>query len=175
MTSTEKLKKVFKFIFLMNFVVFTPSAIPEESFWERFEIPTRQFQCLVEVLYYEARNQPSEGVLAVAEVVLNRVNSPRYPKSVCAVSKQQLVKGVYQFSFWKNKSLLKQKKDRSSWNEMERLAQQAVELHEGGFQLVDEAMYYYNPKKANPKWARSSKLKFVRKIGDHKFYKRVKD
>lgn len=156
-------------------LLYTGLAVPQTWGWQAFKLPQNQFDCLVTTLYHEARGEPPAGVLAVAKVVLNRMESPRYPKSVCGVVKQQLVKGIWQFSFWKEKKLLSKPVDKESWQQMQKIAQQAVNLHYAGFDIVDNAMYYYNPDVANPSWAKSKKLQFVRKIGKHKFYKRVKN
>ena len=48
--------------------------------------PSRQ--CLAQAIYFESRGEPLDGQIAVAEVVLNRVDDRRYPKSVCGVTKQ---------------------------------------------------------------------------------------
>ncbi len=56
--------------------------------------PSKQIHCLATAIYYEARGESLQGQRAVASVVINRVNSPRFPKSPCAVLYQ---KG--QFSF----------------------------------------------------------------------------
>ena len=50
--------------------------------------------CLASAVYFEARGEPIEGQLAVAEVVLNRAQSGRYPRTVC-----QVVTQPWQFSF----------------------------------------------------------------------------
>ena len=42
-------------------------------------------RCLAENIYYEARGEPLNGQYAVAEVTLNRVRSPYFPKTICAV------------------------------------------------------------------------------------------
>lgn len=47
-----------------------------------------QWQCLRDAIYFEARGETLRGQFAVAEVILNRVDSPRYPRSVCGVVKQ---------------------------------------------------------------------------------------
>ena len=44
---------------------------------------------LAEALYFEARGEPIQGQLAVGEVVLNRVEDPRYPNSICKVYRPQ--------------------------------------------------------------------------------------
>jgi N-acetylmuramoyl-L-alanine amidase len=60
-------------------------------------------QCLAENIYFEARNQPIEGQIAVAYVTLNRVANPAYPKTVCGVVKQvELHKKKCQFSWYCN-------------------------------------------------------------------------
>ncbi|MBP7000141.1 cell wall hydrolase [Amaricoccus sp.] len=56
------------------------------------------FQCLAEAVYFESRGEPLAGQIAVAEVVLNRVDSPLYPQSVCGVTRQGAGGGC-QFSY----------------------------------------------------------------------------
>ena len=50
--------------------------------------------CLVAAIFFEARDQPLLGMEMVAQVVMNRVEHPRYPDDVCGV-----VYDPYQFSF----------------------------------------------------------------------------
>ncbi len=52
------------------------------SYTDAFEEETH---CLAQAVYFEARSEPLEGQLAVAQVVLNRVKSPLWPDSICAV------------------------------------------------------------------------------------------
>ena len=56
--------------------------------------------CMTEAIYFEARGETEEGQRAVAEVILNRVASPRFPDTVCAVVKQR-----WQFSYRLNPDL----------------------------------------------------------------------
>lgn len=51
-------------------------------------------ECLARAVYFEARGEPLEGQLAVAEVILNRVASGRFAATVCGVVNQR-----GQFSF----------------------------------------------------------------------------
>ena len=46
--------------------------------------------CMATNIYHEAKNQPMAGQIAVAQVVMNRVNDNRYPDNVCDVVKQGL-------------------------------------------------------------------------------------
>src|SRR6185503_8085863 len=48
-------------------------------------VRSRDLNCLTEAVYYEARSESVRGQRAVAQVVLNRVKHPAFPKSVCAV------------------------------------------------------------------------------------------
>lgn len=57
-----------------------------------------QWQCLKTALYFEARGETVKGQFAVAEVILNRMDSPLYPKTVCGVVEQS-GNGGCQFSF----------------------------------------------------------------------------
>ena len=47
-----------------------------------------QAKCLTDNMYYEARNQGTAGIIAVSNVVLNRVASKMYPNTVCEVVRQ---------------------------------------------------------------------------------------
>lgn len=47
-----------------------------------------EWRCLTEALYFEARGETVKGQIAVAEVILNRVASSRFPDTVCAVINQ---------------------------------------------------------------------------------------
>lgn len=63
-------------------------------------IRENELVCLACNIYHEARNQPREGQIAVANVTLNRVKSPRFPNSIC-----QVVWEYKQFSWtWDGKS-----------------------------------------------------------------------
>jgi len=61
------------------------------------EVTDAEQDCLARAVYFEAKGEPLEGQLAVAEVILNRTESGRYPTSVCGVVKQKS-----QFSFVRN-------------------------------------------------------------------------
>ncbi len=57
-------------------------------------------RCLAEAIYFESRGENAVGQLAVAEVVMNRVNDPRYPDTICGVVYQgSHLKTGCQFTF----------------------------------------------------------------------------
>lgn len=57
-----------------------PTPLPAAS-----EDRSRAVQCLATAIAYEAGYEPEPGQQAVAEVILNRVRTPLFPKSVCGV------------------------------------------------------------------------------------------
>jgi N-acetylmuramoyl-L-alanine amidase len=56
--------------------------------------------CLALAMYWEAKNEGADGMLAVASVVLNRVAHPEFPDTVCGVVKQGGESPPCQFSWW---------------------------------------------------------------------------
>jgi N-acetylmuramoyl-L-alanine amidase len=49
----------------------------------------RDTECMAKVVHHEAANQPLNGQLAVAEVIINRTHSGRFPTTACAVANQR--------------------------------------------------------------------------------------
>ena len=55
--------------------------------------------CLALNVYFEARNDSMVGQYAVAQVVMNRVQSNKFPNDVCSVVKQSRKDGTCQFTW----------------------------------------------------------------------------
>ena len=53
-----------------------------------------QAKCLADNMYFEARNQGTIGIIAVSNVVLNRVKSKDYPNTICEVVRQRNIEKV---------------------------------------------------------------------------------
>ena len=53
----------------------------------------KEWECLSEALYFEARGESIMGQFAVAEVILNRVDSKSFPTTICKVVAQGTKKG----------------------------------------------------------------------------------
>src|SRR3546814_6180704 len=53
------------------------------------DIAGGELECLASAVYFESKGEPLEGQLAVAEVILNRVKSPKFPDTICGVVKQR--------------------------------------------------------------------------------------
>lgn len=122
--------------------------------------------CLALNIYHEARSEPLSGQIAVARVTLNRVESKRFPSSVCDVVKQGGQKrNRCQFSWWcdgKSDQPTEQKAWRKSLEIGERvLANQAPDPTKGAL--------YYHANYVKPKWSRS--FQRTARIGRHLFYR----
>jgi hypothetical protein len=97
--------------------------------------------CLTQAVYYEAGFEPIEGAQAVAQVVLNRVRHPIFPKSVCGVVYQGAdLKTGCQFSFTCDGSLGKTPAP-AAWARAKAVAERALD----GFvqKEVGEATHYH--------------------------------
>lgn len=109
--------------------------------------------------YYEARGEDFSSQVAVANVVLNRVESDKYPNTV-----KEVVQQYKQFSwFWDGKS--DKPKDEKAW----RISVQAAAVALNGYNNIEDALFYYNPKLADPYWAVHKEV--VKVSGNHIFLK----
>jgi len=126
----------------------------------------KQVLCMAKNLYYEAASESFEGKLAVAQVTMNRVNSSKFPSTVCEVVYQK-TGSTYQFSWVGEK--VSEVRNKYAWEECLIIARKALteaKLHDTIYKT--QSMYYHNTS-VNPGW----KLKYVAKIGNHLFYTRV--
>jgi spore germination cell wall hydrolase CwlJ-like protein len=122
--------------------------------------------CLTQAIYYEAGFEPQTGRAAVAQIVLNRLRHPAFPKSVCGVVFQgaQLPTGC-QFSFTCDGALARTPAA-DAWAQARSIARRAL----NGFVVkeVGEATHYHADYVA-PYWAPS--LVKISQIGAHIFYR----
>ncbi|MGD9543653.1 MAG: cell wall hydrolase [Methylocystis sp.] len=127
----------------------------------------RETRCLAEAVYFEARSEPEAGQAAVAQVVLNRVQSGLYPSSVCGVVYQNRHRfRQCQFSFaCEGRSLRITEGD--SW---ERAVRVAKEVMVGRTYISDVGRAtHYHANYVHPRWARA--LRKMDVIGRHIFYR----
>ncbi len=122
-------------------------------------------RCLTQAVYYEAAYEPLGGRRAVAQVVLNRMRHPAFPKSVCGVVYQGVNRPVCQFSFTCDGSLHRRPAP-AVWQEAEDVARAAL----AGY--VEASVGYathYHANYVSPYWA--PKLVKISRIGAHIFYR----
>lgn len=128
---------------------------------------TRQLECLTRNIYWEAASEPFEGKVAVAQVTLNRMESGKFPSSVCGVVHQKNVfyeKVVCQFSWYCEGNHKVKPVYKPLWRESEEVAKKVL-LE--GFRLPSlKNALYYHADYVNPGWKHPK----IEKIGRHIFY-----
>ena len=126
---------------------------------------SRALQCLTAALYYEAASEPDAGQRAVAQVVLNRVAHPAWPKTVCGVVYQGSERLGCQFSFACDGSLAR-RPVAAFWDRARRVAADALA---GQVYAPVGLATHYHTSAVHPYWADS--LAFIGTIGAHRFYR----
>lgn len=132
-------------------------------------LPDREVQCLAKNIYFEARNQDEYGKFGVAQVTLNRVDSPRFPDSICKVvfqpSKLPQKRHLCQFS-WYCDGIPDRIHNKIQYEESKRIAILAI-LHRD--RDITGGATHYHASYVRPWWAK--KLERTVKLGDHIFYR----
>ena len=126
----------------------------------------RDLDCLSDAVYYEARGETPAGQAAVAQVVLNRVRHPAFPKSVCGVVFQGARDGTgCQFSFACDGSM-DRGREPTAWRRSREVAAHAL----SGFVMpsVGNATHFHVAG-IDPGWG--PRLLRVAQIGLHVFYR----
>ena len=140
------------------------------------EIPTSEYECLALNAYHEARDQSHIGMVGVSQVVLNRVEDPRYPDTICDVVHQQrfydppgapIRIGQCQFS-WYCDGKSDTPTDGPAWHEARQNAAHAYYLHDVGYDVTEEATHYHSNSVA-PNWLLTKTHTVT--IDDHIFYR----
>ena len=145
-------------------------------------VPDKEITCLAQNIYFEARDQIVKGQIAVALVTINRVNSKRFPNTICKVVKQanyrngKVVRNKCHFS-WFCDGKSDTPKDKLAWKVSRVIAramleQPGVHLKRFGAKwkvndFLNGATHYHR-NDVDPYWNRNM-LK-VAVIGDHTFY-----
>lgn len=126
----------------------------------------RDLDCLTRAVYYEARGETPSGQAAVAQVVLNRLRHPAFPKTVCGVVFQRTQGGQScQFSFACDGSQ-NARRDAAAWRRAERVAARALD---GAVMTSIGSATHFHTTQVAPYW--SDSLKQVAQIGLHVFYR----
>lgn len=144
-----------------------PSTIKYDAAWlASLPAPTggSDFECLTEALYFEARGESLKGQFAVAEVILNRVDSPLYPSTVCGVVNAR-GRGSCAFSYVCDGY---SDKMRDSFSR-DRAARIARVMLDGAPRLLTGGATHFHTHAVRPRWARQFKHTIT--IGAHIFYR----
>jgi spore germination cell wall hydrolase CwlJ-like protein len=133
------------------------AALPEAS-------GDAEWQCLATALYFEARGETVKGQVAVAEVILNRSESPLYPDGVCRVVNQGGGGGC-QFSFTCD-SASDRIREKGAYLQAGKIARLMLD---GAPRSLTAGATHFHTRQVRPGWSR----KFARTaaIGAHIFYR----
>lgn len=132
--------------------------------------------CLAQNIYFEAGNQPLAGKIAVAQVVLNRLEHPNYPTTMCDVIYQAKwkenwlgnlvpIRNQCQFS-WFCDGKSDDPVDSPTWMNSLKVAADVVQ---GKYGDITEGSTHYHNDQVHPYWADSLNETVV--INNHIFYK----
>lgn len=117
-----------------------------------------QLRCLATAVYFESKGEPLEGQLAVAQVIINRVESRRFADSICGVVNQPK-----QFSFSRNIAVRNGSNDWRTAVAIARIAQ------DDRWQEIAPDALFFHANYVAPSW-RQNRVK-VSQVGAHIFYR----
>lgn len=124
-----------------------------------------EWRCLSEALYFEARGESEKGIFAVAEVILNRVDSARFPATVCGVVEQGTGRRhACQFSYFCD-GRPETIREVGAWEHVGKIAR--LMLDGGARELTGGALFYHT-RAVSPYWSRA--FDRTAAIGAHLFY-----
>ncbi len=136
-------------------------------------IEESELQCLALNIYHEARNESTAGMVAVGQVTLNRVDSQRFPSTVCKVVRQGIYRGGHpvrnrcQFS-WHCDGLSDIPYNIRSYNRSIEIAQWLLFTNPWLPDFTDGSLFYH-ASYVLPKWSRTKKV--TSRIDSHIFYR----
>lgn len=141
-----------------------PSAMLERAIeaYAQVETADAEQDCLANTIYFEAGNEPLEGQVAVAEVVLNRMNSGRYPGTICGVVLQPA-----QFSYVRGGRIPRVDRTSEDWRRAVGIARM-VQANATARLLPTDTLWYHADY-VSPAWG--PRLNRTTKIGLHIFYR----
>lgn len=126
--------------------------------------------CMSMNIYFEARGEPLTGKIAVANVIMNRMQHDHYPDHVCSVIRQD-----QQFSWYKNQAAAQVvlydrkgvviERNLEAWAESQMVA--VMVLSGDVKDITQGATHFYNPSKSRPAWR--NRYEVVARIGNHVF------
>jgi hypothetical protein len=126
----------------------------------------RALRCMTQAIYYEAAREPVRGQEAVAQVVLNRLRHPAYPKSICGVVYQGSARPTgCQFTFTCD-GAMRWAPQAALWRQAQDVARRAL----AGFVDKDVgSATHYHAAYVVPYWAPT--LVKMTQVGQHIFYR----
>jgi spore germination cell wall hydrolase CwlJ-like protein len=138
---------------------------------KKVKLSKQEQTCLAQAIYHEARGESEAGQLAVANVIINRAFSKKYPSTLCGVIFENADKGRYkcQFTFACD-GRPDDGTERRAWNRSMELAQMAYADFIRGERpdVLPASALFYHTTAVSPNWSNS--FRPVATIGSHIFY-----
>lgn len=150
-------------IFLFLFIAISAKAFNQDDAVEMLSTMNKELICLAKVVDDEARGESYNGKVAVASVVMNRVNSGQFPDTICGVANQRW-KGVCQFS-----GMCKNKQKRFDAISLKVAYNVFIE---GSHKDPTKGATHFHNNTVSPNWS-NIYARTVR-IGNHTFYRNSK-
>lgn len=142
-------------------------AAPEPPAARPATPPRDELACLARALYHEARGEGAEGMRAVAEVVLNRVDAEGFPRTICGVVYQGVDNAAgCQFSFVCDGSDARPIGERSAWSQAQSIAR---EMADGAPRRLTGGATHFHTTAVSPGWAEVYTR--TAQVGTHLFYR----
>lgn len=123
------------------------------------ETPDAETECLARAVYYESKGEPLAGQLTVAEVVINRARSGRFPSTICGVVRQP-----GQFSFVRRGFIPTPPVGSRDWRVA--VAISRIAMHDLADGAAPRALFFH-ARHVRPGWRRTR----VATVGNHIFYR----
>lgn len=125
-----------------------------------------QWECLTQALYFEARGESVRGMFAVGEVIMNRVDSARFPNTLCGVINQGTGRRyACQFTFTCD-GRPEHVSEPEAWRTVGKVARLLID---GAPRQLTNGATYYHTRAVSPRWARV--FPRTTTIGSHHFYR----
>lgn len=122
---------------------------------------SEEMKCLAGAVYFESRGEPLAGQLAVAQVIINRTEDGRFPRSYCGVVAQP-----GQFSFIRNGRMPHIREHSAAWARARAIAEIA---HKGLWQSEADDAVFFHARYVKPGW--SQRKQRLAQISTHIFYR----
>lgn len=123
---------------------------------KRIYVTENDMYLMAQIVYAESRSEPYDGKVAVASVILNRLTSSGFPKSIEGVIKQKNA-----FSCLRNGQINVVPDEQSYAAVLDALK---------GTDPTNNAVFFYNPKIATSSWMKNVGKQNVKTIGNHVFF-----
>lgn len=119
--------------------------------------------CLAVALFFETRGEPQEGMEAVANVIINRVEDKRYPNTVCGVVNARKAFSYTHDGLHDDPTRHTGYQDKKAWVQSQEVAKDALQGN-----LLGITSTHYHATNVLPFWTKHYKLDT--RIGNHLFY-----